>query len=76
MEKQIRLFLEFLENERKLSENTLQSYRRDIMQYEEYINQNKLNYSKVDKEVINTYLKYLEEMHKKSSNTIFLSIFM
>ena len=31
MEKQIRLFLEFLENERKLSENTLQSYRRDIM---------------------------------------------
>ncbi len=67
MEKQIRLFLEFLENERKLSENTLQSYRRDIMQYEEYINQNKLNYSKVDKEVINTYLKYLEEMHKKSS---------
>ena len=66
MEKQIRLFLEFLENERKLSENTLQSYRRDIMQYEEYINQNKLNYSKVDKEVINTYLKYLEEMHKKS----------
>lgn len=67
MEKQIRLFLEFLENERKLSENTLQSYRRDIMQYEEYINQNKLNYAKVDKEAINTYLKYLEEMHKKSS---------
>ena len=67
MEKQIRLFLEFLENERKLSENTLQSYRRDIMQYEEYINQNKLNYTKVDKEVINAYLKYLEEMHKKSS---------
>ena len=67
MEKQIRFFLEFLEKERKLSENTLQSYRRDIKQYEEYINENKLNYLKVEKETINNYLKHLEEMNKKSS---------
>lgn len=29
MEKQIKLFLEFLENDKKLSLNTLQSYKRD-----------------------------------------------
>ena len=30
MEKQNKLFLEFLENDKKLSTNTLQSYKRDI----------------------------------------------
>ena len=40
MDKQIKLFLEFLQNDKKLSENTLQSYRRDIMQFRDYINEN------------------------------------
>ena len=31
MEKQIKNFLEFLEFDKKLSNNTLQSYERDIM---------------------------------------------
>ena len=34
MEKHIKQFLEFLQNEKKLSNNTLQSYNRDIHQYE------------------------------------------
>ena len=34
MEKQIESFLEFIQNDKKLSDNTLQSYRRDILQYE------------------------------------------
>ena len=34
MERQLKYFFKFLENERKLSDNTLQSYRRDIEQYE------------------------------------------
>ena len=37
MEKQIKLFLEFLEHDKKLSSNTLQSYKRDISQYQDYI---------------------------------------
>lgn len=67
MEKQIKLFLEFLQDEKKLSDNTLQSYRRDILQYEEYVEKNKINYAKVNKEDIKTYLEYLKEIGKKPS---------
>ena len=48
MDKQIKLFLEFLQNDKKLSSNTLQSYKRDIVQYQSYIDKNKLNYLKID----------------------------
>ncbi len=67
MEKQEKLFLEFIKNEKKLSNNTLQSYRRDIMQYTDYIEKNNLNYLKMDNEDIKDYLKHLQEVGKKSS---------
>ena len=41
MEKQIKNFLEFLQKDKKLTDNTLQSYKRDISQYEDYINKNR-----------------------------------
>ena len=34
MEKQVKLFLDFLKDDKKLSDNTLQSYRRDIRKYD------------------------------------------
>ena len=67
MEKQIKLFLEFLENDKKLSSNTLQSYKRDITQYQEYIDKNGLNYLKIDNEDIEKYFEYLKAMNKKTS---------
>ena len=67
MEKQITLFLEFLQNDKKLSDNTLQSYKRDIMQYQTYVNQNNINYLKVDEKKVKEYLQYLQEIGKKSS---------
>ena len=67
MEKQIKLFLDFLENDKKLSANTLQSYKRDITQYQEYIEKNGLNYSKVNNEDIDEYFKNLKAMNKKTS---------
>ena len=67
MEKQITLFLEFLQDDKKLSENTLQSYKRDIKQYESYIQKTNQSYLKVDEENIRDYLKYLQEIGKKSS---------
>ena len=67
MEKQIKLFLDFLENDKKLSSNTLQSYKRDILQYQEYIEQNNLNYLKVNNDDINEYFKHLKELNKKTS---------
>ena len=67
MEKHIKLFLEFLQDDKKLSNNTLQSYRRDIEQYRDYIQNNKINYLKVDGEDLQEYLKKLQEMGKKTS---------
>ena len=67
MEKQIKLFLEFLENDKKLSTNTLQSYKRDITQYQEYIDKNGLNYLKLDSEDIDKYFEHLKTMNKKTS---------
>ena len=37
MEKQIELFLEFIKNDKKLSENTFESYRRDVLQFKEEV---------------------------------------
>ena len=67
MDKQIRLFLDFLENDKKLSSNTLQSYKRDIIQYQEYLDKNGLNYLKIESEDINQYFETLKEMNKKTS---------
>ena len=67
MEKQIKLFLDFLKNDKKLSDNTLQSYERDVEQFADYVSENKLNYAKVSNEDIKTYMKHLEEIGKKSS---------
>ena len=70
MDKQIKLFLEFLQKDKKLSDNTLQSYRRDIMQYHNYLSENKMNYAKVTNDDIKSYLINLKDNGKKTS-TIF-----
>ena len=67
MEKKIKLFLEFLQSDKRLSNNTLQSYKRDILQYKNYVDTNKINYLKVSKEDIKKYLMYLQDMNKKTS---------
>ena len=67
MEKEVKLFLDFLKDDKKLSDNTLQSYKRDIIQYQNYIEENQINYTKVSKEDIKTYLNYLKKVGKKSS---------
>ena len=68
MEKQIKNFLEFLENEKKVSKNTLQSYERDILQFESYLNEEKLNYAKITDEDIKEYLNHLQGIGKKTSS--------
>ena len=67
MEKQIQLFLDFIKNEKKLSDNTFQSYKRDILQYQSYINMNNLDYSKINEANIKDYLVYLNDLNKKAS---------
>ena len=67
MDKQIASFLEFIENDKKLSDNTLQSYRRDVLQYKKYVEENKINYAKVKQDDIKTYLQHLQDINKKAS---------
>ena len=67
MEKQLKLFFEFLENDKKLSSNTLQSYKRDLKQFKRYIEGCEVAYNKVDEEVIQNYVDYLQEIGKKPS---------
>ena len=67
MEKQVKLFLDFLKDDKKLSDNPLQSYRRDIEQYEKYVSENKINYLKATEETILEYMEYLREENKKES---------
>lgn len=67
MDKQIKLFLEFLQKDKKLSDNTLQSYRRDILQYKKYLEENEMNYSKITEDDIKKYLKELKKVGKKTS---------
>ena len=51
MNEQIKLFLKFLQNDKKLSDNTLQSYKRDISQFEKYVEENQIDYIKVDEKM-------------------------
>ena len=67
MDKQIKLFLEFLQNDKKLSNNTLQSYRRDIMQFRDFVMKNNINFAKAKEEDIKDYLKELQQEGKKTS---------
>lgn len=67
MEKQLRLFFEFLEEDKKLSNNTLQSYKRDLKQFRRYLEDCEIHYNRVDEKVMKEYIQELEEMGKKPS---------
>ena len=82
MERQLKLFFSFLENDKKLSDNTLQSYKRDLKQFRQYLEACEIHYNRVKEEDINEYIREMQEEGKKSIkyikmysiNKIFLSI--
>lgn len=67
MEKQLKQFFKFLETEKKASSNTLQSYKRDLKQFAEYLEENEIKYNKVTEKEIKEYLEFLTEQNKKPS---------
>ena len=67
MEKQLKLFFDFLENEKQASNNTLQSYRRDIKQYENYLEQKQKSYSEITSKEMKEYIDNLSDIGKKPS---------
>ena len=70
MEKQLKQFFKFLEMDKKVSNNTLQSYKRDLEQYKDYLITKDLKYNKVKEEDIKAYLEYLVEEQNKKPSTI------
>ena len=67
MENQLKQFYKFLQIEKKVSANTLQSYKRDLTQFQEYLDENNLKYNKQKQDDIKFYMKHLEENGKKPS---------
>ena len=67
MEEQLNLFFGFLENEKKVSANTLQSYKRDLKQFEKYLEISEKKYKDLTDEGIKDYIKYMQEEGKKPS---------
>ena len=67
MEEQLNLFFGFLENDKKVSLNTLQSYRRDLKQFEKYIEDNGEDYVEVTNDGIKEYIEHMQEIGKKPS---------
>ena len=68
MERQLKFFFNFLENDKKLSENTLQSYKRDLKQFRKYLEENEIHYNRVKEEDIKNYIAELQENGKKTSS--------
>ena len=64
----LRDFENYLKNVRKYSLNTINSYISDINIFLEYLHIQKLNYKDVNREVIRSYLKYLDEKKYKNSS--------
>lgn len=68
METLISSFIDFLENDKHLSLNTLQSYRRDIEQYISYLRGIKINdIKKTGKTTVITYLLHLKKIGRATS---------
>ena len=68
MDRQLKYFFNFLENDKKLSQNTLQSYKRDLKQFRLFIETQEINYNKVKEEDIQEYIKEMQEKGKKASS--------
>ena len=68
MERQLKFFFNFLENDKKLSENTLQSYKRDLKQFKKYLEDCEIHYNRVKEDTIKDYIKDMQEQGKKASS--------
>ena len=68
MEELVESFINFLERDKRLSLNTLQSYRRDIEQYITYLKEINLhNISSTNKTTVIAYLLHLQKKGRATS---------
>jgi len=68
MEELVLHFLDFLKNDKRLSLNTLQSYKRDIEQYITYLKDMKIqNIANTNKTTVIAYLLHLQKKGRATS---------
>lgn len=69
MDKYITLFLNYLINERNYpNDTTVKNYELDLLNYQDFLKENNLNYLKITKDDIRSYLKYLDKLKYKNSS--------
>lgn len=65
---QITSFCDYLNNERKLSKNTLESYSRDLRKFHEYLEDNKIeSFSDVSDNTVLTYQLHLQNLGRSAA---------
>lgn len=69
IEKHIKDFIKYLNNEKRYPETTITSYKKDLDNYYGFIKAKNINYKKISKDEIRSYLKYLDDL-KYSKTTI------
>lgn len=67
MEKDKERFLKYLKDIRRLSDNTIKSYERDLRQYDEYLIKRNLNYLEMTDELLTKYIRFRARKGIKST---------
>lgn len=61
-------YVEYIKTEKGLTLNTLEAYKRDLLQFKEYLSESNIDNAKdVDKTTVITYLMYLQKVGKAPS---------
>ncbi len=68
MERYINEFEEYLKAEHKASDNTVQSYKRDVKQYAEHLKQSGVEVAKANKTNVLSYILYMQKEGKAPSS--------
>jgi integrase/recombinase XerC len=68
MQQEIDNFLEYLKVELNYSENTIKSYNLELVKYQDYLKNKGIDYLKINKDEVRSYLKYLDDLKYKNSS--------
>ncbi len=67
-------YLDELKDQKKYPMTTIKSYHQDLLIYQKYLDQNKINYLLINKDQVRLFLKYLDEQkYSRSSISRLLS---
>ena len=70
MDKEIERFIDYIRIERNYSDLTKDSYEDDLVSYEAYLKNKKINYKSITYNQINEYIKYLKDNLKYNNSSI------